>query len=59
TVQITRFPLVNSDLSNWKWLEQPEAFRLILTEYLKTILTTVRHLSNAQPEKRDLARISG
>jgi uncharacterized SAM-binding protein YcdF (DUF218 family) len=59
TVKITPFPLVNSDLRNWKWLEQPDAFRLILTEYLKFTLTSVRHLIAPAPGNRDLARISG
>ena len=59
TVKIHVFPLVNSDLRNWKWLEQPDAFRLILTEYLKFTLTTARHLIAPLPYSRDLARISG
>ena len=59
TIKITPFPLVNSDLGNWKWLEQPDAFRLILTEYLKYSLTTVRHLIAGRPDRRDLARVSG
>jgi uncharacterized SAM-binding protein YcdF (DUF218 family) len=59
TVKITPFPLVNSDLRNWKWLEQPDAFRLILTEYLKFTLTSARHLIAPAPNKGDLARISG
>jgi uncharacterized SAM-binding protein YcdF (DUF218 family) len=58
-VKITPFPLVNSDLRNWKWLEQPDAFRLILTEYLKFTLTSVRHLIAPEPNKGDLARVSG
>jgi uncharacterized SAM-binding protein YcdF (DUF218 family) len=59
TLKITPFPLVNSDLRNWKWLEQPDAFRLILTEYLKYILTSARHLLGPVPGTGDLARISG
>jgi uncharacterized SAM-binding protein YcdF (DUF218 family) len=59
TVKITQFPLVNSDLRNWKWLEQPDAFRLILTEYLKYILTSARHFIAPTPNKGQLARISG
>jgi uncharacterized SAM-binding protein YcdF (DUF218 family) len=59
TVKITPFPLVNSDLRNWKWLEQPAAFRLILTEYLKYTLATLRHMTEPLPNKGDLARISG
>jgi uncharacterized SAM-binding protein YcdF (DUF218 family) len=59
SMKITRFPLVNSDLRNWKWLEQPDAFRLILTEYLKYILASARHLVAPVPSKAELARISG
>lgn len=59
TVKITQFPLVNSDLSGWKWLEQPDAFRLILTEYLKYSLTSIRQLIAAAPGNSELARISG
>ena len=59
TVKIFPFPLVTSDLRNWKWLEQPDAFRLILTEYLKFTLTSVRHLSATAPDKSDLARVAG
>lgn len=59
TVTITEFPLVNSDLRNWKWLEQPDAFRLILTEYLKYLLTTARHLVAPTPSRGALARTSG
>jgi uncharacterized SAM-binding protein YcdF (DUF218 family) len=58
-LKIIQYPLVNSDLSNWKWLEQPDAFRLILTEYLKYTLATVRHLLSPPPGKSDLARITG
>ena len=57
SVKIIPYPLVNSDLQNWKWLEQPDAFRLILTEYLKFTLTTVRHLIAPAPNRADLARI--
>ncbi len=57
SVKITPFPLVLSDLRNWKWLEQPDAFRLILTEYLKFTLTSVRHLVGTAPGKSDLAKI--
>ena len=59
TVKITRFPLVYSDLRNWKWLEQPDAFRLILTEYLKYILATARHVVAPAPNKTELAKITG
>ncbi len=59
TVKITPFPLVNSDLRHWKWLEQPDAFRLILTEYLKFILTSARHLFAPTPNRGELARILG
>jgi uncharacterized SAM-binding protein YcdF (DUF218 family) len=56
-VKITPFPLVNSDLRNWKWLEQPDAFRLILTEYLKYILASARHFISPAPGKTELAKI--
>jgi uncharacterized SAM-binding protein YcdF (DUF218 family) len=59
TVKIRPFPLVNSDLRNWKWLEQPDAFRLILTEYLKYILTSARHMVGPAANRSELARISG
>ena len=59
SVKIIPYPLVNSDLRNWKWLEQPDAFRLILTEYLKFTLTSVRHLIEPLPAKADLARVAG
>jgi uncharacterized SAM-binding protein YcdF (DUF218 family) len=59
TVKITPFPLVNSDLRHWRWLEQPDAFRLILTEYLKFILTSARHLIAPTPNRSELARVSG
>ena len=58
SAKIVKYPLVNSDLSNWKWLEQPDVFRLILTEYLKTILTMGNHLTKPVPAKKDLAHIS-
>ena len=51
TVKITQFPLVYSNLRNWKWLEQPDAFRLILTEYLKYLLTSARHLVAPTPSR--------
>lgn len=57
--KITPFPLVNSDLTNWKWLDRPEAFRLILTEYLKTIVVFGRHALSKTPDQTELAKISG
>jgi uncharacterized SAM-binding protein YcdF (DUF218 family) len=59
SAKITPFPLVQSDLRNWKWLEQPDAFRLILTEYLKFILSSARHWVDPIPAKGELARVSG
>lgn len=57
--KITPFPVVNSDLTNWKWVDRPEAFRLILTEYLKTIVVFGRHLFSKTPQQSDFAKISG
>lgn len=31
------YPVVNSDLSDWRWLSQPDARRILFTEYLKYI----------------------
>ena len=59
SMKIIRFPLVNSDLRNWKWLEQPDAFRLIVTEYLKYLLANARHFVSPVPSTAELARISG
>jgi uncharacterized SAM-binding protein YcdF (DUF218 family) len=52
-------PLVASDLTRIRWLERPDAIRILLTEYVKFGLAVMRHALTGAPSSSSLARIAG
>ncbi len=53
---IAPYPVVNSDLTNGKWMLDPEVVRVLLAEYMKYLGALSR---NALPVPKSLASVTG
>lgn len=57
-LDIQPYAVVNSDISNGRWLKSPEAFRVIALEYAKYIATRLHILSNLKSTSPDIMQAS-
>lgn len=48
-LQIVPYPVVNTQLDRGEWMRQPEALRVLFTEYTKYIAALARSLFRSQP----------
>lgn len=51
-ITVHPYPVVNSDLTDGRWLAKPDALRVIFTEYVKYVLAIMRNLSNVADIER-------
>jgi uncharacterized SAM-binding protein YcdF (DUF218 family) len=57
TASIVPYPLVASDLTNGRWVSEPDTLRVLVVEYIKLCLSFARTMVSPPPGEAALARL--